>query len=530
MKKILLFMLIFAPFALSAQQLSKASRKLSLAEYAISNFYVDKVDEDKLVEDAIVALLEKLDPHSSYTSVEETKEFNEPLLGNFDGIGIQFQIIKDTLFVIQAVPGGPSEKVGIMPGDKIIEVNDTIIAGVKMKQTDIMKRLRGTKGTVANVKVKRNNKQDLISFKIVRDKIPINSLDAAYMADPTVGYIKINRFGANTHEEFVEAVKKLQKEGMKSLIVDLQGNGGGFLNAAIDMVDEFIGKDKLIVYTEGTNQKREEAYSTDKGLLKDIPVVFMIDEGSASASEIMTGAIQDWDRGVLVGRRSFGKGLVQRPIPLPDGSMIRLTVARYYTPSGRSIQKPYGEGTKKYYEDLLNRFKGGELMHADSIHFPDSLKTKTLVEKRTVYGGGGIMPDVFVPIDTTKYSDYHRNLVYNGIMNQFVATYVDKHRAELTKKYKDISSFEKNFQVSPEMLQSLVNMANDEKIKFNEEQYNQSKDMIALQLKALTARDLFDTAGYFRIINVSDDSYKKALEIIKNPTLYNKYLKTDTTH
>ncbi|MGL5317884.1 MAG: S41 family peptidase, partial [Bacteroidales bacterium] len=314
MKKLFTVIALIFPILLSAQQLSKAGRKLSLAEYAIANFYVDTLNEDKLVEDAIVALLEKLDPHSSYSTVEETKEMNEPLMGNFDGIGIQFQIIKDTLFVIQTIAGGPSEKVGVMAGDKIIEVNDTLIAGVKMKQTDIMKRLRGKKGTLANIKVKRNNKADLLSFRIVRDKIPIYSIDATYMAEPTVGYIKINRFGATTHEEFEKGIGELKRKGMKSLIVDLQGNGGGFLNAAIDMVDEFLPPDKLIVYTEGAKQKREEAYSTKAGLLQDTPVVFLIDESSASASEIMSGAIQDWDRGVIVGRRSFGKGLVQRPI------------------------------------------------------------------------------------------------------------------------------------------------------------------------------------------------------------------------
>ncbi|MGL5787553.1 MAG: S41 family peptidase [Bacteroidales bacterium] len=525
MKKLFILIALITPFVLSAQQLSKAGRKLSLAEYAISNFYVDSLNEDKLVEDAIVALLEKLDPHSSYSTVEETKEMNEPLLGNFDGIGIQFQIIKDTLFVIQTIAGGPSEKVGVLPGDKIVMVNDTVIAGVKMKQSDIMRRLRGKKGTYANIGIKRNNKPQLLSFRIARDKIPIYSIDASYMVEPTVGYIKINRFAATTHEEFVKAVQELKQQGMKSLIVDLQGNGGGFLNAAIDMVDEFLPQDQLIVYTEGAKQSREEAFSTKAGDLENTPVVILIDEGSASASEIMSGAIQDWDRGVIVGRRSFGKGLVQRPIPLPDGSMIRLTVARYYTPSGRSIQKPYSEGTKKYYEDLLNRYKSGELMHADSTHFPDSLKTKTLKEGRVVYGGGGIMPDVFIPIDTTRFTDYHRDLVYKGVINQFVATYVDSHRQSLKKNYKDVSSYIKGFEVNQTILDELIKQGTEEGITFNQEQFDKAKPMIELQLKALIGRDLFDTAAYYQIMNNKDDAYKKALEIIKDPTLYSKYLK-----
>ena len=431
MKRILLPLLILSVFAasMSAQRGNNIdARKLQLALYAISNLYVDSTSETKLVEDAIVGMLEKLDPHSTYTDPEETKEMTEPLQGNFDGIGIQFNMLTDTLYVIQVIPGGPSEKVGLMAGDRIIMVDDTLIAGVKMKNTDVMKRLRGPKNTEVRVKVLRGGVPDLIEFKITRGKIPVYSLDAAYMADKTTGYIKLNRFAASSADEFREALEKLKKQGMKNLILDLQGNGGGYLNIAIDLADEFLGKDKLIVYTEGNKQPREEAKSSARGGFEEGRLVVLVDETSASASEIVTGAIQDWDRGVVVGRRTFGKGLVQRPIDLPDGSMIRLTIARYYTPSGRCIQKPYDktanpDGTlsgennlEKYNQELIDRFNHGELMHADSIHFPDSLKYQTKKLARTVYGGGGIMPDFFVPIDTTQYTDYHRNIVAKGVV------------------------------------------------------------------------------------------------------------------
>ena len=404
MKRIFLPLLILSVFAasMSAQRGNNTdARKLQLALYAISNLYVDSTSETKLVEDAIVGMLEKLDPHSTYTDPEETKEMTEPLQGNFDGIGIQFNMLTDTLYVIQVIPGGPSEKVGLMAGDRIIMVDDTLIAGVKMKNTDVMKRLRGPKNTEVRVKVLRNKVPDLIEFKITRGKIPVYSLDAAYMADKATGYIKLNRFAASSADEFREALEKLKKQGMKNLILDLQGNGGGYLNIAIDLADEFLGKDKLIVYTEGNKQPREEAKSSARGGFEEGRLVVLVDETSASASEILSGAIQDWDRGVVVGRRTFGKGLVQKPIPMPDGSMIRLTVARYYTPTGRSIQKPYVNGNQEQYNhDLIDRYNRGELMSADSIHFPDSMKYNTLETKRIVYGGGGIMlyPGRHVPL------------------------------------------------------------------------------------------------------------------------------------
>ena len=528
MKRILLPLLILSVFAasMSAQRGNNIdARKLQLALYAISNLYVDSTSETKLVEDAIVGMLEKLDPHSTYTDPEETKEMTEPLQGNFDGIGIQFNMLTDTLYVIQVIPGGPSEKVGLMAGDRIIMVDDTLIAGVKMKNTDVMKRLRGPKNTEVRVKVLRGGVPDLIEFKITRGKIPVYSLDAAYMADKATGYIKLNRFAASSADEFREALEKLKKQGMKNLILDLQGNGGGYLNIAIDLADEFLGKDKLIVYTEGNKQPREEAKSSARGGFEEGRLVVLVDETSASASEILSGAVQDWDRGVVVGRRTFGKGLVQKPIPMPDGSMIRLTVARYYTPTGRSIQKPYVNGNQEQYNhDLIDRYNRGELMSADSIHFPDSMKYNTLETKRIVYGGGGIMPDVFIPVDTSRYTDYHRNVVAAGLVNRIAMNYLDRHRAELNKKYPKFAQYKQNFNVTDDIMQELVTLAKDDKIEFNEEQYNRSKPLIMLQIKALIARDLYDMAEYFQVINDDNESFQEALRLINDEQRYKKEL------
>lgn len=504
---------------------NKEARKLQMALYAISNLYVDPTDQNKLVEDGIIGMLEKLDPHSNYLNPEETKEMTEPLQGNFDGIGIQFNMLTDTLYVIQVIPGGPSEKVGLRAGDRILQVNDTIIAGVQMKTNDIMKRLRGKKGTEVTVKVLRDKNPELLDFKIIRDKIPVFSLDAAYMLDKTTGYIKLNRFAASSMDEYKEAFAKLKKSGMKNLVLDLQGNGGGFLNIAIDLADEFLDRGKLIVYTEGTNQPREEANATNKGDFEQGRLAILVDEGSASASEIVSGAIQDWDRGVIVGRRTFGKGLVQKPIPLPDGSMIRLTVSRYYTPNGRSIQKPYEKGDADAYQhDLIDRYNKGELMSADSIHFPDSMKYNTLVTGRTVYGGGGIMPDIFIPIDTTLSSPYHRRLVATGIVNRAAMNYLDEHRTEITRQYKNFDKYKAGFTISERLLQQVVEMANEEKIEYNEEQFNHAKPLLSLQLKALIARDMYEMNEYFQIMNDINDSLKAALRIINDPENYEQTL------
>ena len=527
MKKRLFFAILLLSLmtgAMWAQGQSEGMRKLSLADFAITNLYVDEVDEGKLVEDAIRGMLEQLDPHSTYTTAEETKEMNEPLQGNFSGIGIQFNMNKDTLYVIQTIVGGPSEKVGIQAGDRIISVNDTTIAGVKMKNTDIMKRLRGKAGTVVRVTVLRKGVTEPIEFRIVRDNIPIYSIDASYMVDKETGYIRVSRFAMNTDKEFSDAVKTLKKKGMKNLIVDLQGNGGGFLTSAIAMADEFLSDGQTIVYTEGRRSPRDDAFATKQGLFQQGKLVLLVDESSASASEILSGAVQDWDRGIIVGRRTFGKGLVQRPIPFPDGSMIRLTIARYYTPSGRSIQKPYDKGHEAYERELLDRFNHGELIYTDSIHFPDSLQFKTLNNGRTVYGGGGIMPDVFIPLDTTIYTDFHRDLLAKGVLNQYPVDYLDDHRKELISKYKNMEQFDAGFVVTDEMFADLLQKAEAEKVKYNEEQYLKSKELIGAQVKALIARDMFDMTAYFKIMNPKNASFVKAMEIIRSDEEYNRLL------
>lgn len=498
--------------------LNSPSRKLQLAEFAIANLYVDEVNEDKLVEDAIVSMLKELDPHSLYSNPEEVKALNEPLQGNFDGIGIQFNMATDTLFVIQPVSGGPSEKVGILAGDRIIEVNDTVIAGVKMSTENIMRRLRGKRGTKVNVKVQRRGVSGLLPFTITRDKIPVYSLDASYMVNKHIGYIRVNRFAATTGKEFEEALHRLQKAGMKDLILDLQGNGGGYLNAAIELANQFLGKNELIVYTEGRRNPRAEFEAEGSGDFLQGRLIVLVDEYSASASEIVTGAIQDWDRGLVVGRRSFGKGLVQRPVDLPDGSMIRLTVARYYTPSGRCIQKPY-ENIEEYNRDLIDRYNRGEMLSADSIHFPDSLKYKTLRLGRTIYGGGGIMPDYFVPVDTTMYTDYYLALRDKGAIVQQNLKLVDAHRTEWLKQYKDFRHFEKEFEITPVMLDDLKALGKSLGAVYKEDEYQLALPLIKAQLKAFIARDLWDMDEYFQIINRMSDTVNKAVELLEQPGL-----------
>lgn len=529
MKKLLfsLALLLGCSIMMTAQHgLNGGMQKLLNAQYAISNFYVDTVNNDKLVEEAIKGMLESLDPHSSYTDAKETKELEEPLQGEFSGIGIQFNMKQDTLYVIQTIVGGPSEKVGIMAGDRIITVNDSTIAGVKMKNTDIMKRLRGKKGTKVTVQVKRGSSPELITFRITRDNIPLYSVDAAYMIDNKTGYVLISRFGAKTHEEMVEAIQKLEKQGMKQLIIDLGNNGGGYLNAAIDMCNEFLQRRQLIVYTEGNSSPRQEATADGFGNYKDLKMVVLVDQFSASASEIFSGAMQDWDRAVVVGRRSYGKGLVQRPFRFDDGSMMRLTVARYYTPSGRCIQKPYTKGDKKHYEeDLIDRSKEGEYFHLDSIHFNDSLSYKTLKNGRTIYGGGGIMPDVFVPLDTTENSKYYRDLLAKGIINQYAVDYVDKHRAQIKKDYKDVYDFDKRFSLTDADMKNFIAMGEKDSVKYNEKDYKISERLFKTVLKGLVARDVFaDPGAYTIIINHRNNDVQEALRVINDDKLYNSLL------
>jgi carboxyl-terminal processing protease len=516
MKKVL-YAAMLSLLSLSAQaQIPESLRKLQIAEYATVNLYVDSVDENKLVEDAIRGMLEKLDPHSTYSNAKEVKQMNEPLNGNFEGIGVQFNMIDDTLMVIQPVTNGPSEKVGIIAGDRIVTVNDTAIAGVKMSKEEIMRRLRGPKGTVVMLGVVRTGIKDQLTFKVTRDKIPVHSVDATYMLRPGIGYIRIGNFGANTHQEFCEALEKLKQQGMTDLVLDLQENGGGYLQAAVNIADELLARDELIVYTEGRRVPRQEYHAHGHGKFMQGKIVILVDEYTASAAEIVTGAVQDQDRGQVVGRRTFGKGLVQRPIDLPDGSMIRLTIAHYFTPSGRCIQKPYEKGNQKDYAmDVMNRLKKGELTNQDSIHFADSLKFQTLHKQRTVYGGGGIMPDHFVPLDTTRYTQFHRQLAAKGVIIQQNLRYVDNHRKQLKKQYTDFESFKQTFEVPQSLVDDVLAEGKKQKLEpKNDEELQKTLPYLRLQLKALIARDIWDMSEYFSIMNEENPTVKKALEVI----------------
>lgn len=523
-----------ATFGISAQysrsnSASRQQQKLLMVENIVNNLYVDNVDEEKIVENAVRGILENLDPHSSYSTKEETTSSQETMQGSFSGIGIQFNMQKDTLYVVQTIAGGPSEKVGILPGDRFIAVDDSIIAGRKLKNTDIMKRLRGPKGTKVNIKVKHGSNAELLEFRITRDDIPLNSIDAVYMADGKTGYIRLSRFAATSYKEFKDAITKLKKQGMQQLILDLTDNGGGYMQIAAQIANEMLNRGNLIVYTQGRKSPRQNLNADGSGTFRTQKVVVMINQFSASASEILSGAVQDWDRGVVVGRRSFGKGLVQREFLLPDSSSFRLTIARYYTPSGRNIQKPYVKGDREDYDkDIIDRYNHGELQSADSIHFADSLKHTTLRLHRTVYGGGGIMPDVFVPLDTTQYTDYHRRLVAKGIIPQFALRYVDKNRADLKAQYPDAQKFIKEFTVTDEMLNNLVDAGKAEKVDFDKSQFAKSKEMLRTFVKAAIANDLFSTGAYFQIVNEQNDIYKEALSIINDDARYRKIISPRT--
>lgn len=523
-----------ATFGISAQysrsnSASRQQQKLLMVENIVNNLYVDNVDEEKIVENAVRGILENLDPHSSYSTKEETTSSQETMQGSFSGIGIQFNMQKDTLYVVQTIAGGPSEKVGILPGDRFIAVDDSIIAGRKLKNTDIMKRLRGPKGTKVNIKVKRGSNAELLEFRITRDDIPLNSIDAVYMADGKTGYIRLSRFAATSYKEFKDAITKLKKQGMQQLILDLTDNGGGYMQIAAQIANEMLNRGNLIVYTQGRKSPRQNLNADGSGTFRTQKVVVMINQFSASASEILSGAVQDWDRGVVVGRRSFGKGLVQREFLLPDSSSFRLTIARYYTPSGRNIQKPYVKGDREDYDkDIIDRYNHGELQSADSIHFADSLKHTTLRLHRTVYGGGGIMPDVFVPLDTTQYTDYHRRLVAKGIIPQFALRYVDKNRADLKAQYPDAQKFIKEFTVTDKMLNNLVDAGKAEKVDFDKSQFAKSKEMLRTFVKAAIANDLFSTGAYFQIVNEQNDIYKEALSIINDDARYRKIISPRT--
>jgi carboxyl-terminal processing protease len=501
-----------------------SAQKLGTTLYLIDNFYVDTVNLDKVAEDAIIAALKELDPHSAYISKKDVEKANEPLVGSFEGIGVTFQLIRDTITVIGPTPGGPSEKVGIMAGDKFIKIDGENAFGKKIDNEYVQKHLRGKKGTKVTVSVKRGNDPELIDFEIIRDKIPLNSINASFMMEKNVGYIKLDRFAQESTKEFKNALEKLQAEGMKSLILDLRSNSGGYLNTAIELVNEFLKADNLIVYTEGIHSPRQEWKSTDEGVYTDGRLVVLIDEGSASASEILSGAVQDHDRGVLIGRRSFGKGLVQRPFNLPDGAVIRLTTARYHTPTGRCIQRPYEGGTEDYFKEMTKRLEHGEYYHADSIHFPDSLKYKT-DKGRIVYGGGGIMPDIFMPVDTSYNSKLYTNLVRKGVFNKYTVDYAMANRDKVKEEYKEFSKYNKKFKVTDSMIEEIKEMAEKEKVTWNEEEYKRSEKYIKLQIKALIARNVWEMQQYYEVTLTEDPTIKKAIEICSSEKAYRSILK-----
>jgi len=525
-RSIVFILLAFSAQTLLFSQWDSQSVKLMQVMDRINRFYVDTLNEQEYVEEVITNMLHDLDPHSSYISEKELSEMQEQLDGEFEGIGVSFNILRDTIFIIGTIPGGPSEKVGILPGDRIVAINGEVAAGVGITNKDVQSKLKGNKGTKVDVSILRRHVPRLLDFTITRDKIPVNSIDAAYMVDQEIGYIKLSRFSQTSSDEFETAVKALQEQGMRDMILDLTGNGGGYLRTAVDLGDHFLSNGQMIVYTKGRKVPDTEYKASSEGLFEKGRLIIMINEGSASASEIVTGAIQDWDRGVIVGRRSFGKGLVQQPFELNDGSLIRLTVARYYTPTGRLIQKPYDDGFDDYAMDLINRYNKGELLSADSIHFPESQKFRTLKYNRVVYGGGGIMPDYFVAIDTTSYSEYYRSLISRGILNQFLLNYVDGKRAELKLDYPDFKKYNKDFEVSEELLSELFAYAEKEGLAYSEEDYQTSGEVINLLVKAYLARDLFETSDFYKIFNTMDPIFIKSVEVLKDPSQYKAILKT----
>ncbi|WP_075565883.1 S41 family peptidase [Ihuprevotella massiliensis] len=497
-------------------------RKLQMAQLAVTQLYVDSVNQKKLVEDAIKGMLDKLDPHSSYSNPEETKKMNEPLEGNFEGIGVQFNILTDTLVVVQTIKKGPSEKVGILNGDRIISVDGRAIAGVKMPQDSIVKLLRGPKGTKVRLGVVRRGAAGVLYFVVTRDKIPMNTVEATYMIAPGVGYIRFDRFGATTGDEVEKALQTLKKQGMKDLILDLQSNGGGYLGAAVDVASQFLRPGSLVVYTQGRNQPKQVLKAEGGGLFRQGRIVVLVDEFSASAAEIVTGALQDYDRALVVGRRTFGKGLVQRPIDLPDGSMIRLTTSHYYTPSGRCIQKPYEKGKKEEYaQDLEQRYTHGELLHKDSIRLDSSQVYHTLIDKRIVYGGGGVMPDVFVPIDTAQITKFHIALRRNNLINEATLRYIDNHRKALRQQYKTFDQFEREFTVPQSLIDEIVAAGKAKKITpKDDKELAETIEDLRFSLKSIFINGLFESSDFYHFVNQKNNIVQEALKQLKtNPNI-----------
>ncbi len=524
---ILLFTFLFVlPVSQVKAQSSVQENQLKFGRLLrlIDGYYVDTTNIDALTEKAIVKVLSELDPHSTYISKEEVEKMNEPLKGNFEGIGISFNIYKDTLMVNSTISGGPSEKVGLRSGDRIVEVDGENIAGTGIKNSDVFRLLRGDKGTKVNLKVLRRGIPDALDFTIIRDKIPIFSVDASYMLDKSTGYIKLNKFAATSLDEFLEAMKKLKNSGIKNLILDLRGNTGGYLKTAIQISNQFLKERSLVVYTEGINDIKREYKAPSQGTFEKGNLVILINEMSASASEIVSGAIQDWDRGVIIGRRSFGKGLVQKPFFLTDGSMIRLTTAHYYTPSGRCIQKSYKNGLKEYREDYIHRMQNGEMFSADSIKFDESQKFKTLINGRTVFGGGGIMPDIFIPMDTSSHYKYINKLRRKSVIYNYVLDYIDANRNKLKSKYSDFDQFDKHFEVTSAMINKVVENGEKEGIEKDETSLEFSSNDMKKEIKAIIARDLFSRNDFYKVIYKDDKDILKAIEVLENQKKYDSYL------
>jgi carboxyl-terminal processing protease len=480
----------------------------------IEQDYVDTVNSEMLENNAIKGMLEKLDPHSQYITAEEFHEMNDPLLGSFEGIGVSFRIEKDTITVINPVKGGPSEKVGIMAGDRIVFIDDSLVAGVKVTNRDAMRKLKGKKGTQVRVKIHRRGMEGLSDFTITRDVIPTYSLDASYMVNKQIGYIRLNKFAATTYEEFVDAAEKLKDEGMTQLILDLRGNTGGYLKAATDLTDEFLSQGKLIVYTQGKNRPKSFSFANRSGLFEEEDIIVLIDEGSASASEIVAGALQDNDRGTIIGRRSFGKGLVQEQLSMRDGSALRLTVARYYTPTGRSIQKPYDGDFEKYHHESFDRYDNGEMMSADSIHQTDTVKFIT-PKGKIVYGGGGITPDVYVPLESDSSLFFYNRLANSGLIFQYAFDYADTKRAELSK-FKDVEAFKTQFNMTDQMLKELYQLAEEKGINKPAAISSDSKKYIRTLFKAYVGRNILDDAGFYPIYQEIDPILLKAISYLKD--------------
>lgn len=514
-------LLMLSPLGLKAQEdmtPQEAAQKFGTLMRYIGQLYVDSVSVEELTERAIVTMLEDLDPHSVYFSPEELKEADEPLNGNFEGIGVQFNIFKDTILVVSPISGGPSERLGIRAGDRIVEVDGENAAGIGITNRDVMKLLKGPKGTVVQVGIKREGVKELLTFDITRDKIPIYSIDAVHMVDKNIGYIKVSRFAKTTMDEFREAIVELQDQGMKDLILDLQGNGGGMLRTAIDMSDEFLSGDKLIVYTEGRAFEREDTFAQYKGLFEKGRLVVLIDEASASASEIVSGAVQDWDRGLVMGRRSFGKGLVQRPMRLPDGSAVRLTVQKYYTPSGRCIQKPYDDGVEAYRKEKFERYERGEFMSIDSLELPDSLMFQTRLLQREVYGGGGILPDIFVPLDTSLSSETFSRILRKGLCSRYALTQVDADRSAWEARHASEDEFVADMAFTEEEMAAFKAYVTEEGVDIDEEEWTRSLPAIELRLKAFYGRNIYNSRTFYRVIGGLNEALEEAIRVLNDGT------------